>query len=140
MFSTISDLTAAVADHWDMATEPNLQLMHTGMRDVYQVSAGDDRFVLYVYPTERDVTHVESEWELAQHLRKKSINVPVAFRLAGGQYSTRLPGGRPIVLCEFISGRSYRQQPTAQLAEAFGREIARIHCESEDSRPESPRT
>ena len=47
--------------------------------------------------------------------------------------STQLgyPEERPIVLCEFISGRSYRQQPTAQLAEAFGREIARIHCESE---------
>ena len=144
MFSTISDLTAAVADHWDMATEPNLQLMHTGMRDVYLVSAGDERFVPYLYPSEKDVAHVESEWELALHLRSKSINVPVAFRLEGGRYSTRSPGGRLIVLCEFISGRSYREHPTAQLAEAFGREIARIHCESEDldlNRPlHGPRT
>ena len=131
---SVDDIAEFVTKQWDLPGALSVHLLNTSMREVYEITYGADRRVLYLYPAGRQTAEVESEWQLAAHLRSQSINVPVAIPARDGSIClpVALPEGiRLAVLCEFIDGRLYRGQPTETSTAAFGSALARMHQASD---------
>jgi Ser/Thr protein kinase RdoA (MazF antagonist) len=140
--STMTDLriskslfsAAALARHVEGAYSldaPRCQLISATMRDVYLVTAGRQRYILYIYRSgKRTPKEIAAEWQFVGYLAAQGMPVAPAIPTRGGALLIGLTapeGLRYTVLTRFIDGESLRRRPGRQAVLTYGRQIATMH-------------
>jgi Ser/Thr protein kinase RdoA (MazF antagonist) len=120
------------------------RLLRSYSNDVYDVTSGNERFILKVYGIKlRRESDIQYEIALIQHLVAKGLRVAQGVAGKDGQILYRIATSKDeqyAVLFEYAEG--YKPQPpfSNDLYVAFGRAIGQMHNDSDDFRTEYART
>ncbi|MCA9913978.1 MAG: phosphotransferase [Anaerolineae bacterium] len=112
-------------------TNVRVQLIKATMRDVYEVSADQGRYVATIY-SHRDSqpSHVFAEQVFTNFLMRKGAPVITTLPTQQDEYLVLLPfpeGSRFLALLPYIGGEQLPRQPSAEQIRQYGEAIARIH-------------
>ena len=84
------------------------QLIAAFMRDVYLVTAQQDRYILFIYRhNHRTMAEIKAEWQFVDYLKAKSVPVTPAVPAPNGDYVLSFPAPEGIrygVLTTFVAG------------------------------------
>jgi len=112
------------------------QLIAAFMRDVYQVSSDERRYVFFIYRHgQRTLDEIKAEWQFVEHLAANGIPVAPAIASRKGEYVLELSapeGARYGVLTTFIEGQPLRRRSNLKAVKSYGRRIAQIHILADD--------
>jgi Ser/Thr protein kinase RdoA (MazF antagonist) len=129
-FLSAGDLSEVVAAEYGLP-DASCQLITATLRDVYLVTAGGTRHVLYVYRHgQRSMDEIKAEWQFVDHLAANGVPVAPAIPRRNGELllTFRAPEGkRHGVLTQYVPGKHLRQRPGAGAVRAYGRIVAQIH-------------
>jgi Ser/Thr protein kinase RdoA (MazF antagonist) len=112
------------------------QLRSVSMRDAYMVTAGSDRFMLFVYRHgERTAEQIAAEWEFVQYLAERGVPVAPGIRRQDGAWLlnfTAPEGLRYGALTRHAPGQHPRERYSAEAVWQYGRAMAQIHVAAAD--------
>jgi Ser/Thr protein kinase RdoA (MazF antagonist) len=125
---------AALADHVESTygfDDIQCHLISASMRDVYRVTAGRQRYILYIYRSSvRTPQEIAAEWQFVAYLAAQNMPVAPAILTRAGELLLALPapeGPRYGVLTHCLVGQSLRRRSGAQAVCNYGRQIATMH-------------
>lgn len=108
------------------------QLITAFMRDVYLITANQQRYIFYIYRhNQRTVDEINAEWQFVDYLKINSVPVAPAIAAKSGEYALTFPAPEGIrygVLTTFVDGKHLRQRSSVEAVTAYGRLIAQIHA------------
>ncbi len=112
-------------------TDVRVQLLKATMRDVYEVTADQGRFVATIYSHhDSQPSHVFAEQVFTNFLMRKGAPVITTLPTQRDEYLVLLPfpeGSRFLALLPHIDGEPFSKQPTSEQIRQYGEAIARIH-------------
>jgi Ser/Thr protein kinase RdoA (MazF antagonist) len=107
------------------------QLIAAFMRDVYLVTANEQRCILFIYRhNQRTIDEIESEWRFVAYLKANGVSVAPAIATNSGEYILTFPAPEGIrygVLTTFVAGKHLRQRSSVEAVKMYGRLIGQIH-------------
>lgn len=125
-----------LAAHYALSQPITCRLLRAYTNDVYEVMAGQERFVLKVYGGNwRTEAKIRFEIALLCHLAWRGLQVARPITGHDQDFVRQIEtdtGNRYAVLYEYAEGEKPQQPLTLSLYEAFGRAIARMHSLSDD--------
>ncbi|MFL5801398.1 MAG: phosphotransferase enzyme family protein [Roseiflexaceae bacterium] len=125
---------AALAHHIEGAyglDDTRCHLISATMRDVYLITAGRQRYILYIYRSGiRTPEEIAAEWQFVAYLAAQGMPVAPAIPTRDGALLIGLSapeGARYGVLTSFMAGESLRRRAGRQAVLTYGRHVATIH-------------
>ena len=119
------------------------ELLVRGVNDVYVVNAGNQRFAARVWRAHlRDNSHVAFELNFIRHLKKAGVPVVAPRLMTDGSvfFIVEAPEGiRQVCLFDWVTGSSFANIATADVAEMIGAGMAQIHLAAPSFTPPAPR-
>lgn len=108
-----------------------VQLLKATMRDVYEVTAKQERYIATIYSHhDSQPSHVFAEQVFTNFLKRKGAPVITALPTQRDEYLVLLPfpeGSRFLALMSYIDGEAFSKQPSEQQIRQYGEAVARIH-------------
>jgi Ser/Thr protein kinase RdoA (MazF antagonist) len=114
------------------------EYLYRGLNDNYLVQTNEAKYILRVYRHNwRDLRDIESELELLLFLERNDIPVSTPIADVSGNLIQEIPapeGLRYAVLFSYAKGHSPFSEISLQQSRLAGRELARMHCLTENMR------
>ncbi len=129
-FLSTDALSRSIESAYGLA-DVRCQLITASLRDVYQVSSGDERYVLFIYRHgHRSLEEIESEWRFVRYLYDNHLPVAPAIPTQAGDLILTFDapeGSRYGILTHYAPGDHLRHRPSPTAVRTFGELTARIH-------------
>ena len=135
-------LESAVAAHYGLAPPVRCRLISRGMNDIYQVTAGSQRFALKVARAQHGDAAFAYEPAFVLHLDRAGFAVPTPAATVGGVpfFTVEAPeGARQVMLTRWLEGTPLTKGTTEEQARNLGAWLARIHLAGANFTATAPR-